>query len=518
MTTQIKLRRDTATNWSNTNPVLALGEAGYDTTNNEIRVGDGTSTWTSLSPIGGGLPAGMIASEWYSAPNITNDPTNSDADSIQFQVQTDWTGNNVYGRSTVSWHDLNSSMYSHLQADPYGVSIRNAAWTGGGYEHYWEFMSFEGQAYTRFPNGLLFDQWDGQAEVSNDWIKLYEGGDVTGESNGQNDSYSVQMQSATAWDANNDYGRATLSWHEWDYSRYSHVHVDPNGAAIRLASWNNSKGANTNGDGSPAGEYEITWGFNNDGTVSFPTGYEGPPTTQRFGMGNLFVVQDSGWTIGELNTTTGTYGGDGIRINPGIEGPIDITMPGVSTANIAPLAISNWAGGGVTIAATPIGGSSPNTWSFYGNGVTSIPGSITINNGAKEVFGLVTTGFNQNQTTVTNGYLQVAMNSSGHVLIASSDPTGNPFQVAYTGTFTNVSNGNVTVVGSSYQVSNSGTPSFTITDYSNNPITFANRGDSLVLNLQTPDLGRIYRVTVIATDPNNSYTAGNSSIVIEQLV
>jgi Major tropism determinant N-terminal domain len=45
---KIKLRRDTAANWSSANPVLALGEPGYDTTNNKLKVGDGTTAWNSL--------------------------------------------------------------------------------------------------------------------------------------------------------------------------------------------------------------------------------------------------------------------------------------------------------------------------------------------------------------------------------------------------------------------------------------------------------------------------------------
>ena len=53
MTTRIKLRRDTAANWTENDPVLALGEAGYDTTNNELRVGDGTTVWSGLEAIGG---------------------------------------------------------------------------------------------------------------------------------------------------------------------------------------------------------------------------------------------------------------------------------------------------------------------------------------------------------------------------------------------------------------------------------------------------------------------------------
>lgn len=61
MTTRIKLRRDTAANWTLQNPVLALGEPGYDTTNNKLKVGDGVTRWNSLSYLtdatggGGGL-------------------------------------------------------------------------------------------------------------------------------------------------------------------------------------------------------------------------------------------------------------------------------------------------------------------------------------------------------------------------------------------------------------------------------------------------------------------------------
>ena len=65
MTTRIKLRRDTAANWTSNDPVLALGEAGYDTTNNELRVGDGTTVWSGLEAIGGGISSNIaIAPEF----------------------------------------------------------------------------------------------------------------------------------------------------------------------------------------------------------------------------------------------------------------------------------------------------------------------------------------------------------------------------------------------------------------------------------------------------------------------
>jgi len=46
--TRIRLRRDTAANWSGNNPTLALGEAGYETDTRLLKVGDNISDWSEL--------------------------------------------------------------------------------------------------------------------------------------------------------------------------------------------------------------------------------------------------------------------------------------------------------------------------------------------------------------------------------------------------------------------------------------------------------------------------------------
>jgi hypothetical protein len=65
---QICVRRDTATNWTASNPVLLNGEVGYDTTNNKLKIGNGSSTWTALSYLtdatGGGWPAPESKALW----------------------------------------------------------------------------------------------------------------------------------------------------------------------------------------------------------------------------------------------------------------------------------------------------------------------------------------------------------------------------------------------------------------------------------------------------------------------
>ena len=53
MTTRIKLRRDTAANWLDANPILAAGEPGLETDTGKIKYGDGVTAWTLLEHAGG---------------------------------------------------------------------------------------------------------------------------------------------------------------------------------------------------------------------------------------------------------------------------------------------------------------------------------------------------------------------------------------------------------------------------------------------------------------------------------
>jgi hypothetical protein len=46
---QIQMRRDTAANWTATNPILAAGEWGLETDTRKAKVGNGAGTWTALS-------------------------------------------------------------------------------------------------------------------------------------------------------------------------------------------------------------------------------------------------------------------------------------------------------------------------------------------------------------------------------------------------------------------------------------------------------------------------------------
>lgn len=62
MATKIQLRRDTAANWTSSNPTLAQGEVGIETDTNKMKIGNGSTAWTSLAYFGG---SGGTASNAY---------------------------------------------------------------------------------------------------------------------------------------------------------------------------------------------------------------------------------------------------------------------------------------------------------------------------------------------------------------------------------------------------------------------------------------------------------------------
>jgi len=49
---QLQIRRDTATNWASSNPILASGELGINLDTYQFKIGDGIRTWNAL-PYGG---------------------------------------------------------------------------------------------------------------------------------------------------------------------------------------------------------------------------------------------------------------------------------------------------------------------------------------------------------------------------------------------------------------------------------------------------------------------------------
>lgn len=84
MATRIQIRRDTATNWSSANTVLAQGEMALETDTMKMKVGDGTTAWGALDytldPVGAtgrvtGADASNVSTKLYSpTANVIFEP------------------------------------------------------------------------------------------------------------------------------------------------------------------------------------------------------------------------------------------------------------------------------------------------------------------------------------------------------------------------------------------------------------------------------------------------------------
>lgn len=71
--TTIKIRKGSDSEWNQANPILDLGEPGFDTTNNILKIGNGSSTWENLSGINiNGIGSGNYIAKFIDADTIGN--------------------------------------------------------------------------------------------------------------------------------------------------------------------------------------------------------------------------------------------------------------------------------------------------------------------------------------------------------------------------------------------------------------------------------------------------------------
>ena len=62
----VQVRRDTASNWTSSNPILLAGEIGYEYDTNKAKIGDGTTNWTGLPYLS--TSTGPTGSTGYTGP------------------------------------------------------------------------------------------------------------------------------------------------------------------------------------------------------------------------------------------------------------------------------------------------------------------------------------------------------------------------------------------------------------------------------------------------------------------
>jgi hypothetical protein len=73
LTSQIQIRRGTAASWTSANLILAAGEPGLETDTGKQKIGDGVSTWTSLSYLPNAAQLATLAP--IDSPTFINTPT-----------------------------------------------------------------------------------------------------------------------------------------------------------------------------------------------------------------------------------------------------------------------------------------------------------------------------------------------------------------------------------------------------------------------------------------------------------
>ena len=103
MADMIQLRRDTAANWTSANPTLAQGEPALETDTGKLKVGDGSTAWTSLGYYTLGTVGYMTtANPVISAGTLTEDTYTISGTSVALEpdngsIQTHTlTGNTTY--------------------------------------------------------------------------------------------------------------------------------------------------------------------------------------------------------------------------------------------------------------------------------------------------------------------------------------------------------------------------------------------------------------------------------------
>jgi hypothetical protein len=98
--TVIQIRRDTAANWESVDPTLAAGEIGFDSTSNQIKIGTGTTAWTSL-PYASGSASILVSN------TVPEDPEEGDL----------WY-NSSEGRSYIYYDDFFIELTPSIQGEP----------------------------------------------------------------------------------------------------------------------------------------------------------------------------------------------------------------------------------------------------------------------------------------------------------------------------------------------------------------------------------------------------------------
>jgi len=117
----IQIRRDTAANWTSANPTLAQGELGVETDTSKIKVGDGSTAWSSLSYL-------IDTGDYLISSDIGSTVQAYDSDTAKLDVAQAYTAQQTFGELKETVFTLATS--GTVALDPANGSIQTSATSG----------------------------------------------------------------------------------------------------------------------------------------------------------------------------------------------------------------------------------------------------------------------------------------------------------------------------------------------------------------------------------------------------
>ena len=174
MATKIQVRRDTATNWTSVNPTLSDGELGYETNTGYMKIGDGSTQWSSLSYFTPGAVDGDANTTYTlgttasgSDANITLTGSDSTNDSVTLVAGTNVTLS-VAGDNITAAIDTDLANYNNSNTGFITASSSDTLTNKAGNISQWTNDSNYLATSVSSPNGGQHLQWNGSAWV-NTW-------------------------------------------------------------------------------------------------------------------------------------------------------------------------------------------------------------------------------------------------------------------------------------------------------------------------------------------------------------
>lgn len=177
MADKIQIRRDTASNWSSANPILAEGEMGLETDNHRFKAGDGSTSWNSLSYYAlesnsdGSITTAKLATDSVTQPkiadnvinearlNVSNNPVNG----YLLSAQSGNTGG-------LTWAEPPQGKFLQIVSTNssvrYYTNTESTSWTSTGHSIAITPTATNSKIWVAFTGGDIYHEYSQQASIT----------------------------------------------------------------------------------------------------------------------------------------------------------------------------------------------------------------------------------------------------------------------------------------------------------------------------------------------------------------